>query len=962
MVARHRHCTDTLIRALASLLVDAARPLEFVQLDRLDDKCCESLSERIFWRWRRITGTQSSHLRRETVFRPTVLLASARLRTLILLLLLSHSLAAERDVTFVRHRRRTPAKAHCEQHTDVRRMGVRGLGHGSLVACHRERPRAPSRLGYGCLGSLAILLQLRIAHADAGRELSSSDGAFILTLGPFPTDPLSGWYRCVMDKAGLDGAIRFDVKTGPSTRVRYDTVFIVVWPQDLQHIHIVPGPLWFEATTKLRGESRDWRWIFHQCAVKLEDVPEALGSLAAAAESTRDRLAQPSAGIATPRKWYRNPSNGLEFDGWNVPPPVDVAAFTHMLNTAPKVQMSEQAIQRMWQHLKLHPNLQLFDNPVKPLISDLVLTHRDSQTGAQHQYFIEHKASDRGGQSLKSYLDPKYHWHVLISQSNLDGGGDEYKVAFAGEWIPTRLAKGSLGEVLSEKLQESGHEIRAAKLDRWGSDRPEETGMGVAEEDLADYELDEPVPGPFDDLQGAKEKAPADDEIENENEDAKADDDDGQQKLHTRNWRVSNDETEAYVRDMLNDQSWHLGQHVFLVGSNANSHGTSFLVEHKWTEEEKLAYKTSRTLPGPDLDGRAIPIAFGRRLYEYRSGERQYLKSSTLKYHCSKIRTVYIFTASIKDVKELKEVTLHCSKASSGNCTQCDEEHQYIKRKQGETVHHTFDAGAETHPKVVEGIGECLGLFELENGRLWQRCVDLFDEDATYSPYALRELLRSTWKHGSQRPRAPSQVNTRWVPCNTCWAAKRLCDDRPTGRCRECKRRGESCVRKRCCFYDDPEACEDPECSEAHNTDSYNLLTDSPRVIGGSDRRRDDAREDALQRRIPACDHCWSNGWYLLCSTAEVCFMCSKYNKQRPCIRTRCQFPDNCNNMRCYYAHGNFTGACSDYEPRTVVKSIVPRDLRNAEKQQIADERKGTLRGVNAKVNPHHYTNKLAKK
>jgi hypothetical protein len=163
----------------------------------------------------------------------------------------------------------------------------------------------------------------------------------------------------VQNVAQLDGAVCFDVKSGKGP-VRYNNVYMVVWPQDPHHIHIVPGPYWYEATTVWMGRTVEWPWILRQCAVKLEHLPEALRLLAAASQSTHDTLSDLAAGKPRPyRQWYKNPSNGVEFDGWSVPPPLDIGTFTNLSPRAVMPKMSEEAIRRLWDHMQVHSSVRL---------------------------------------------------------------------------------------------------------------------------------------------------------------------------------------------------------------------------------------------------------------------------------------------------------------------------------------------------------------------------------------------------------------------------------------------------------------------------------------------------------------------------------------------------------------------------------------------------------------------------
>ncbi|KAJ4352275.1 uncharacterized protein N0V89_007622 [Didymosphaeria variabile] len=779
-------------------------------------------------------------------------------------------------------------------------------------------------------------------HLGWGREASGSDGALILTQDPFPADPLAAWYHCVREAANLSGTICFDVKSGKGP-VRYNDIYVVAWPQDIHHIHIVPGPFWYEATTVWHNtKMEEWQWILRQCAVKMEHVPDALRSLVAASKSTRETLSalsdkQPR----PPRQWYKNPSNRVEFDGWSVPPPLDITIFTRLSATTKRV--SEEAIQRLWTSLEQQPGVRLCENPVKPLIADFILLHTNKQSGRQQQYLIEHKASTSKPQDLRRYMDPKYDWHVLISQSPNPAAGDSYQIALAGDKPPKRLIdESAFGVELAKVLAERGSGARTVVQKRWKSIRRETRAESLGHH----RQLDALETGPLDDPRavdlGGEAGSVADGAATQD---------------PNREWRVANDIVEISTRGQLNDQSWYLGQHVFLPASAANSHGTSILVQHQWSEDEKLAYQTSRILPQPNLDVGVIPLAFGRRLYDNRTGERQYLKASVRRYSCTKIRTVYLFFNSASEVSAVDAMTVHCAEpTAASDCAQCDEEHEHVQWVRGEYIARTMAAGADTHPDVRATIGEYLGSFTLSRGQLWQRCVDLFEQGDTYTVHTLRELLQSTWKHGIRRPKAAHKVAKRWAPCNECWAEERLCDD-AQGSCHECLRRVRECSRKRCCFFADPKACENPWCSEVHCTDEYDNVTDVLRDPKGGDVRRKQQQVEVLDHRIPVCDHCWENGWHLLCSSAKVCYMCSVYNKGGKCIRTRCKDPDTCKIVQCYYAHGTFAGACRPHTPREAVTApSMPADLGSEDKTAIAKERDQTLKTIKNKTWPYYYS------
>ncbi|KAJ4345660.1 uncharacterized protein N0V89_011795 [Didymosphaeria variabile] len=745
----------------------------------------------------------------------------------------------------------------------------------------------------------------------------------------------------------IEAAICFDVKSGNGP-VRYDSIYVVGWPQDPRHIHIVPGQVWFDIT---KTWPAGWEWTLWQCAVELEDVPAAVVSLIAASKSTQDALSDlsSSAGVVRPRKWYRNPSNNVEFDGWCVPPPLDITRqFTH-INKDTTIRISERSIQRLWDHLDKDASLDLYDNPFKPMIADFVLTFKDPQTDAQRHVFVEHKASFRVGKKkpLEPFLDAKYNWHVLISQEVNRQNEHVYRLVFAGGQVPQRY------------LEEPRH-MHATMKDRWGTAHRDDPNDEMVVERIADGEPDQLQLGSLD----MPNLAARGDDDDDDPSDEEGEEEPGSQGAN-RQWRVRNGRVEIYARNVFNDQSWYMGQNMMVPAFSGCSHGTSVLVEQAWTEQERAAYAISRTLPRPALDSKQIPITFGRRLYETPTGERQYLKASVRKYDgCSKIRTLYVLYDSVGSVDSLEEMqpTLHCTgPAGGGRCSQCDEEHEHVQHVRGSTSHR-FPAGYETHRGVVDRVGKFRGTFGLKDGRLWQRCAELFSEEETYEAYTFGELLQSTWKHGLRSPKdlprsiaavaAAAAPPRRWAPCNACWAARRLCDT-SRGTCSGCRSSKSACVRKRCVFFADPEACADPNCSEVHNTDGYNLLTEAPRNLDGGDRQKDAQRDDALKCRIPVCNNCWSNGWHLLCSKELICYMCKHHNKEGSCTRTRCSNPLGCDRLKCAYAHSDFHGSCEDHEFREPTAPVAPGDLDEEARVKIAKERGRTLKTIANKASPY---------
>jgi hypothetical protein len=206
--------------------------------------------------------------------------------------------------------------------------------------------------------------------------------------------------------------------------------------------------------------------------------------------------------------------------------------------------------------------------------------------------------------------------------------------------------------------------------DRWRSVQRDDPDEETYEPD----EVDGFETGPFDDPTAvalAEEEHGDSSEEENPNH--------GTVEQHfNRQWRFKNDRVEVTTRDMLNDQSWYLSQHVFLTASTTDSHGTSLLVKYTWTEDEKLAYATSGMLPEPGLDMGVVAIGFGRRLYKYWTGERQFLKSSVRKYNCSKIRTLYILSDLSSGSNSLDKMTLHCIEPTLEPCTQYEGKHHYM--------------------------------------------------------------------------------------------------------------------------------------------------------------------------------------------------------------------------------------------------------------------------------------------
>ncbi|KAJ4352269.1 uncharacterized protein N0V89_007616 [Didymosphaeria variabile] len=798
-----------------------------------------------------------------------------------------------------------------------------------------------------------------------GREGSASDGAFIFSHRTLPSDPLAIWEYCVREGPSLEGSLcRFDVKSGRYA-FRYDAIYIMANPQDPHHIYIVPGQTWLEALHTFADGSS---WILRQCAVELDHVPTALESLFDACQSTREFLSTPSQppSAARPRRWYRNPSTGVEFDGWSVPPPSDAAQFTYIRH--PWKRSSEQAILRMYKHLDGQPDIRLLDNPLKPLIADNVITCTDPQAGSSRQFFVEHKMSTKE-RTLDRFALATSNWHVLISQVARPQS-DFYRLLFAGSSEPTRrLTEGEVGAALTENLRERGKELHRIMHDRWctspGSDHADdETDSDDYDNDDSDDhddddddDYDDDGPSAFLEPLLEEEEVAGRREVENASDEDSGDANDEVSEQQSRKWRVNCDRSETRTYETLNDQSWYLGQHVCLRAHSGSSHGTLVFVEHVWSERDKAAYARRRTLPQPSLDSRQVPIAFGRRLYDFPNGERQYLFTTALQHRCTKIRTLYMLSGPTANGRSLDEakLTLHCQDPTDGRCAQCDEQHAHVQRCAGDNVH-SFPAGTGTHPEVLSRIGKCLGAFGIRDGGVWQRCADLLTEEHTYKAYTLSQLLQSTWKHGLRRPQqlwplAAAQSQPRWAPCHACWAAGQLCDASPEA-CGRCQSIGLECVRKRCQFFRDPEACGDWWCSEVHETDEYRLLTDEPRALHGFDAKQAAEKKAALARRIPVCNHCWSNGWQLLCSRAKVCHMCKLYSTDGACVRTWCRKADECVKLLCSYAHEEWAVACDvqcdEYMPR---KKGLPTGVRlsHESKKQIAAERGRVLRTIEIK-------------
>jgi hypothetical protein len=265
-----------------------------------------------------------------------------------------------------------------------------------------------------------------------GPDHATTDGALIIDPPvDFPFESLTSAWDWALDHrkdttAQKLNVIRFDVKLGismPKPR-QWAPFFIIIVPEFPQSICIVPIRSYINFSTVIASRGRvaaslsaisplriDHELVYNNVlapfCVHKDDIYDALVSIADASINNDT---------------YINPSNGVTFSGWDIPPPEPTLVNTFKVHETHQAN-ARDAVEKFQQFVRTVPGMHLAMNPVMPLICDMILVDEDESVS----YHIEHKsyAPEYNTKALlerpvDSWMNEKQNWHFLFCQSGDD--------------------------------------------------------------------------------------------------------------------------------------------------------------------------------------------------------------------------------------------------------------------------------------------------------------------------------------------------------------------------------------------------------------------------------------------------------------------------------------------------------------------------------------------------------------
>ncbi|EMD94806.1 hypothetical protein COCC4DRAFT_147771 [Bipolaris maydis ATCC 48331] len=171
---------------------------------------------------------------------------------------------------------------------------------------------------------------------------------------------------------------------------------------------------------------------------------------------------------------YVNPTNGVEYHGWDIPGP-DQTAYSLLAVQDSNHEASLDIIERLRAFIKGIPGMRLEFNPLAPLVCDMLLYDEEED----QSYHIEHKfmSIDRAERLLwlpDEYRDHKLNGHFLLKQVEEDlviytrSGRDNTSAAGTE---PHEIKLSEMGsESIFAKIIRANGPIAKARLDQKWSD------------------------------------------------------------------------------------------------------------------------------------------------------------------------------------------------------------------------------------------------------------------------------------------------------------------------------------------------------------------------------------------------------------------------------------------------------------------------------------------------------------
>ena len=275
----------------------------------------------------------------------------------------------------------------------------------------------------------------------------------------------------------------------------------------------------------------------------------------------------------TNKAWYVNPTNGVEFRGWNIPQADN--SFLPLLQTRQVYQRrSVDAIKRIAEFLESAPKIEMkiVPNPAEPLVCDFTLIDEKLKIS----YLIEHKYRDLGDRPRQgantliyadsAWRDERMNWHFLFCQFH-DELAIHTRVAMdkanTAKTQPVLFDMSRPGEAadFAKHIRERGTIAKRRLLQKWEN-------VDLYDENVRTIEgSDASTSGPV------------------------------SSNTHSRNSRRSDIQRFAFAfANAFNRQSYKLRSDCCIMLDN-DPCADAAVIKHRWDASDVLAFQNARELP-----------------------------------------------------------------------------------------------------------------------------------------------------------------------------------------------------------------------------------------------------------------------------------------------------------------------------------------------------------------------------
>ncbi|KAH3938800.1 hypothetical protein HBH70_220780 [Parastagonospora nodorum] len=454
---------------------------------------------------------------------------------------------------------------------------------------------------------------------------------------------------------------------------------------------------------------------------------------------------------------YVNPTNKVEFCGWNVPQP-DITVGP-LLRIHEKSQIvSRDSIHRLSGLLETSAgiDLELLMNPLDPLICDFTIWDKQNDVF----YLIEHKTRVKTGDKQKDWWDPRHNWHYMLYQQGDDltiytRQGERQQDADATPPYTIDISARDAAQRFAVHIRKNGAIARSRLSNKWNK----KTGLHESSTSDGEDESESPL-----DLLKTKSNVL------------------GTQK-HTDIRLFA-----SIFASRFNDQCWKLSEHGCILLDNHPSADAAIL-EHAWTPNEQVEYKKNGTLPVSLVSPSAtrqqcVLLRFIPHIEHARAPSTSRLFELSMQTSfaipaCSSQHLMFVAssggigTPSDGDFDMDKLVLLSSVDTTmldgSGTCVPCEDRYQqkrttFVDQTIGlmdlrailkdQTAKGTRPVSLTQAPFLKADIQPALKLFSFREGEVHQYFCDLFIDGKSElidDVYGLHGLLQRQWNHGDSR-------------------------------------------------------------------------------------------------------------------------------------------------------------------------------------------------------------------